>query len=497
MTAAEQRRLLGLPAHDLRPLPNGSERSRARRTRASGSLATELAARLGCAVLAMRYPVGDEFAIALSGKLYDLLAGRGSRCRAPSGWRCGTRVGPDDAEPGGTAFPALSLATPALFGGGRRGPAARRPGSRPAGRLDDAAPKMAGFPPQPDRFVGRTGVMARASAALAAESGIPGVLLHGMPGGGKTACALELAYGHEHAFDRLVWYKAPDEGMDITGALTDFALDAGALPGRLPDGPRARRRRTLAGFLPRLTELMEQRRLLIVIDNAESLLTEDGQWRDDRWGQVIGALTAHAGLGRVILTSRRCPPDSSGLRVEAVDALSADEALLLARELPHLRRPQPTARSPASNTTWPAGSPAARWTSPRATRSCWNSPTARPRTRTARRARGGGRPGMAEARRPAGRVLRHRGDGRVRRATTRTCSPTWTKTVTGTLARRRAGPVLVPVLPGRTRPRAAHRRSMWPSLWDALGRDGQPPGLDQALPALAARGLGAITDGSR
>ena len=89
---------------------------------------------------------------------------------------------------------------------------------------DTAALKMAGFPPQPERFVGRTGVMARASAALAARSGIPGVLLHGMPGGGKTACALELAYGHEHAFDRLVWYKAPDEGMDITGALTDFAL---------------------------------------------------------------------------------------------------------------------------------------------------------------------------------------------------------------------------------------------------------------------------------
>jgi hypothetical protein len=59
---------------------------------------------------------------------------------------------------------------------------------------------------------------------LAAGSGVPGVLLHGMPGGGKTACALELAYTHEHAFNRLVWFKAPDEGLDITGALTDFAL---------------------------------------------------------------------------------------------------------------------------------------------------------------------------------------------------------------------------------------------------------------------------------
>ena len=68
---------------------------------------------------------------------------------------------------------------------------------------------MAGFPPQPERFVGRTGVMARASAALAVESGIPGVLLHGLPGGGKTACALELAFTHEHAFDRLVLAQSP------------------------------------------------------------------------------------------------------------------------------------------------------------------------------------------------------------------------------------------------------------------------------------------------
>ena len=117
---------------------------------------------------------------------------------------------------------------------------------------------MAGFPPQPERFVGRTGVMARASAALAAESGIPGVLLHGMPGGGKTACALELAYGHEHAFDRLIWYKAPDEGMAINGALTDFALTLE----RYLDGFQMAHLLTsadsLAGFLPRLTELMER-----------------------------------------------------------------------------------------------------------------------------------------------------------------------------------------------------------------------------------------------
>ena len=40
----------------------------------------------------------------------------------------------------------------------------------------------------------------------------------------------------------------------------------------------------------------------------------------------------------MVVTSRRVPAALTGLRVEAVDALSADEALLLARELPNLRR---------------------------------------------------------------------------------------------------------------------------------------------------------------
>jgi hypothetical protein len=144
------------------------------------------------------------------------------------------------------------------------------------------------------------------------------VLLHGMPGGGKTACALELAYTHEHAFDRLVWHKAPDEGMDIKSALTDFAFTLERnLPGfqmahLLADPAK------LKAFLPSLTELVEQRRLLIVIDNIESLLTNGGHWRDDQWGQVIAALCAHTGHGRLILTSRRLPQPAEAASLRTV-----------------------------------------------------------------------------------------------------------------------------------------------------------------------------------
>ncbi|HLJ99466.1 MAG TPA: CHAT domain-containing protein, partial [Streptosporangiaceae bacterium] len=325
MTAAQQRRLLGLPI-----LRNHSPERAGGGSSSPGSFATELTERLSCAVLAMRYPVADEFAIELSEKLYALLVAKGQPLARAVGMTVKELMT-------GNRFPALSAATPALFGGSAAelklaAPRRTGPPSYGTGELT-----MAGFPPEPERFVGRTRVMARSSEALADQSGIPSVILHGMPGGGKTACALELAYTHEHAFDRLVWYKAPDEGMETSGALTDFAL---ALERYLEGFQMIHLISTadkLAGFLPRLTELMERSRILLVIDNAESLLTGGGQWRDDRWGKVIGALTAHRGLGRVIVTSRCVPAETSGSRVETVDALSADEALLLARELPHLR----------------------------------------------------------------------------------------------------------------------------------------------------------------
>ena len=77
---------------------------------------------------------------------------------------------------------------------------------------------MAYFPDEPERFVGRAAAMAAASAALAPDSGRTAVLLHGMAGAGKTACALELAYRHQDAFAAAAFWQAPTRDDEWAGA---------------------------------------------------------------------------------------------------------------------------------------------------------------------------------------------------------------------------------------------------------------------------------------
>ena len=298
------------------------------------TLAAELVRQLDCAVLAMRYPVADEFAITLSEGLYEQLLGRGQPLVVALQRALLAAAGTKPT----TAAPALSIATPTMVG-----PLAvdlRLPAPpAPPGPFDVRATPMAVFPEEPTRFVGRAGPMARASAALAPANPHVGVLLHGMAGAGKTACALELAYRHEQAFEALAFWQAPtlDDPDSIAPALVNLAM---AMEAQLPGLAMVHAvgdRTELARFLPRLSELLERRAVLLVLDNLESLLTAVGGWRDPRWRQLVDALTSHRGESRVVLTSRVRPQGlDERVLVEPVHALSLDEALLLARELPNL-----------------------------------------------------------------------------------------------------------------------------------------------------------------
>jgi tetratricopeptide (TPR) repeat protein len=327
LTTEQQLRLLGVhvPAAPNDLQPDSSQP-------AGGAVADELALRLDCAVLAMRYPVVDDFAIGLTEKLYHLIADSGQPVPTALGLALRELI-----KAPASSCPALSVATPTLFGARASGLVLAAPHRRTPVSYGPGMFKLAGFPPPPDRFAGRVALMACANMALAPRSGSSGLLLHGMPGGGKTACALELAHTHEHAFEDFVWYQAPDEGHDVAAALTGFALALeNALPGvkmvHLLDD-----RQGLAEFWPVLMELCERRRVMFVIDNAESLLTERGQWRDPRWAEAAAALSGHSGLSRLMLTSRVRPANLvAEMRTEQVGALPLAEALLLARELPRL-----------------------------------------------------------------------------------------------------------------------------------------------------------------
>ncbi len=217
--------------------------------------------------------------------------------------------------------------------------------------LDPTVEVMARFPAEPVRFVGRAEVMAAASAALAPASGRAAVVFHGMAGAGKTTCAVELAYRRRRGFVASAFWSAPTDADQFGDALrllavaweTQLGNHGVAMVDKIATLER------LESFLPTLTTTLRDAGLLLILDNLETLLTPDGQWRDPRWAPLISALTDQQGPSRMILTSRIVPaglnPDT--VLIQPVHALSRDESLLLARELPRLRALLPTETHPS------------------------------------------------------------------------------------------------------------------------------------------------------
>ncbi|MEJ2209515.1 MAG: CHAT domain-containing protein, partial [Anaerolineae bacterium] len=330
---------LGLEQGPTRQEGAEGEAVEAAATTALPNLAQALSQRLDTAALAMRYPVGDAFATDLMLALYEKLLAR--RQALPGA----LHLALGEALEGDVPRPPLSAATPILVGpraAELRLETPRRPVGIPS------LPQMGlgiAFPPEPARFVGRLQPMLRASQALAPRSDRRGVLFYGMPGAGKTSCALELAYRHaEGRFQGYVWYRAPEAGSDVAGELFNVLFEIERQLGAPDlglttalDKPDRFRQFTL----PRLRALLGQNSLLLVLDNLETLLTGSGNWRDPLWGDVVAALLGHDGPSRAVFTSRRLPAglaDHPGLQVEPMHALSLAESVLLARELPHLRR---------------------------------------------------------------------------------------------------------------------------------------------------------------
>jgi hypothetical protein len=485
-TAAETRRWLNLVVPQSLEAEADAEAGQA----PMPALARELVRRVGCAVLAMRYPVVDDFAIALDERLYEGMLGRDQELARAVQLAVPAAAGPQPT-PGA---PALSVATPTLLG-----PLAADLRLQPPPGTPDfnvGTQKMAFFPDEPVRFVGRAGAMARATAALAPENPRVGVLFHGMAGAGKTACALELAYRHESSFGQLVWWQAPEQGREIATSLRDLAV---ALETQLPGFvmvPAVGSTEQLAAFLPRLTQLLEEQAILLVLDNLESLLTDQGGWRDPRWAQLLAALTGHGGVSRVVSTSRVRPQGlDERVLVEPVHALSLDEALLLARELPNLGRLlRHDAASPLQR-----GEEGARsgWALVRGTLGVVQGHPKLLELADALAADPGVLAGqLAAADEATTAAERDRLAGFFQQGETELAEDhfvrvlsEWTRQVVQTLPE--ASPVLFGVLccledPDRTQPVL---QPVWPAVWQQLGQPGDPPALAVALEPLVRGGL--------
>ncbi|MGH8938886.1 MAG: AAA family ATPase, partial [Actinomycetes bacterium] len=238
-------------------------------------VARALVAQLGCAVVAMRYPAVDEFTAGFAQALYN----RVFRSTQPLDWAVAAAV-PDAVGPApSSARPAISVATPAIFGASAVELSLAPPVGQPV--LDSTEQAMVRFPVESPRFVGRFEEMAAASTAFAPASGRAAVVFHGMAGTGKTTCAVELAYCRRRAFVAFAFWSAPTDPDQFGDALRLLAL---ALEEQLGDYgfamvDKIATLERLESFLPTLSALLADLSLLLVLDNLETLLTPDGQWR--------------------------------------------------------------------------------------------------------------------------------------------------------------------------------------------------------------------------
>jgi hypothetical protein len=300
---------------------------------AIGALAQRLADELDVAVVAMRYPVADQFAIDFARELYGLLLkNRQPVDRALAMSRRRMLTAPD-----APLLPMQSLAAPVLYGGQAVGLRIVPPDVTGAGPYDQRTlPALDA--PEPARLIGHVSTLGKASGALAVQSGYRGVLFVGDAGVGKTTCALELTYQHWDDFVGRAWWRLPIGTTDFARvrhslfeawqSQLGFQIreDVGTADG-------------LAQFATRLRAWLAEVRILLALDGIEALLTPQGGWRDPAWEVLMAAMTGHGGESRTLLTSRVAPaPGLTQVLVGKVETLSVPESVLLTCELPSLGR---------------------------------------------------------------------------------------------------------------------------------------------------------------
>ncbi|GAB2970135.1 tetratricopeptide repeat protein [Amycolatopsis acidiphila] len=271
------------------------------------------------AVLAMRGPVADHYAISLCAALYERLAGRGDLDLRAAVAAVRRGLASDGAE---WTVPVLFLANgnaPALAPDDLR---------EPAGERHEPASVLAWHDRSAGYFVGRRAALRR----LSQEPN--GVLLHGIGGAGKTSLAAELASRAERAGAVVVALtgRVPvDAILDaVRAALSRHCTDHGLAE----DHPARRAVCALSepdaawrDLLPLVREAAVP--VLLVLDNAEDNLESTMDTG------LAAFLAAWLDCGRLLITSRY-PFEVPGLPSCHVGPLSWPETRKLMWRLPGL-----------------------------------------------------------------------------------------------------------------------------------------------------------------
>ena len=282
------------------------------------SLGHELAASVGCAVLAVRLPVEDRFSVALSAAWYKALLQDGLTTGESLGRAVRQAAGADGRS-------LVSAVTPVLLGDPQlRLAAPPRPGSR-SRRTEPAARPTSGEPAwpgggldriPPDLFVGRTALLAHLRAVLLPASDRRGpVVVVGAPGSGGTSVVAEALQGFGDQFGDVRWRR-------LTRPAVPVSLLA---PGRPATSTRSAR-----------SEREPDTGTLVVLDGADVLLAADGSWRDPATAAHLEQYLTRPGRRLVLISDRPLAEPPEGTRTLVVGSLSRSESEWLARECQEL-----------------------------------------------------------------------------------------------------------------------------------------------------------------
>ncbi|MFJ9736913.1 hypothetical protein [Streptomyces sp. NPDC101166] len=315
-------------------------------------LAADLARLHGCAVLAFRHPIDDSAAVRILTSLYRKLLDR----ELPLPRALALAIA-DHRE----AITGLDTISPVLYGTAATDLTVHK---RPLTAYRTPSPKL--LPSPPDRLFGHHDAMEMGDAIIGPgpRRKRNGIVLHGMEGAGKSACAAELINQHADLYRRILhhpaqpWPEDPGEALEgfldaLIGRFSEiedhYRSDRGRVPSAadLVTDPRE-----LTRFCDLLTAYLTKNRRhnhLVYLQGVGPLLndlvdgtpTEPGRpapdpWRHPGWHKVIGALTDREAVGfRLIVTSPR-PIPLNNMESIPVRLLSRREAFRYARSLPHL-----------------------------------------------------------------------------------------------------------------------------------------------------------------